>query len=94
MYDAFFRPYVAKHENYIDRNLSELKTRAGDIIVLTWQRAMSYGQTRVVEILQYIASQSAPPTGQAQVQISTVACYFLTACLSFPSLCQWDHKTV
>ncbi|OWM74989.1 hypothetical protein CDL15_Pgr021340 [Punica granatum] len=68
VYDAFFRPYVAKHENDIDHNLSELKTRAGDITALTWQRAMSYGQTRVFEILQYIASQSTPPPRPAQPQ--------------------------
>ncbi|KAK4768695.1 hypothetical protein SAY87_003836 [Trapa incisa] len=68
VYDAFFRPYVAKHESYIDRNLSELKTRAGDATVLTWQRTISYGQIRVFEILQYIASQSASPPRQTQPQ--------------------------
>ncbi|KAK8580836.1 hypothetical protein V6N13_143891 [Hibiscus sabdariffa] len=61
VYDSFFRPYVAKHENEIDRNLSELRTRAGDIAVLYWQRAASYGQTRFFEILQYVASQSTTP---------------------------------
>ncbi|KAF5747170.1 HVA22-like protein i [Tripterygium wilfordii] len=60
VYDSFFRPYVAKHENDIDRNLFELRTRAGDMAILYWQRASSYGQTRVFEILQYIASQSTP----------------------------------
>lgn len=61
VYKSFFRPYVAKHETEIDRNLLELRTRAGDIAVLYWQRAASYGQTRVFEILQYIAAQSPPP---------------------------------
>ncbi|KAL4281446.1 hypothetical protein GQ457_03G038220 [Hibiscus cannabinus] len=60
VYDSFFRPYVAKHENEIDRNLLELRTRAGDMAVLYWQRAASYGQTRIFEILQYVASQSTP----------------------------------
>lgn len=58
VYETFFRPYVAKHENEIDRNLLELRTRAGDIVVLYWQKAASYGQTRFFEILQYVASQS------------------------------------
>ncbi|EPS58658.1 hypothetical protein M569_16154 [Genlisea aurea] len=58
VYDSFFRPYVAKHETEIDRNLSELKTRAGDIAVLYSQRAASYVQTRLFDILQFIASQS------------------------------------
>ncbi|XWS14474.1 hypothetical protein CRYUN_Cryun35bG0012600 [Craigia yunnanensis] len=60
VYDSFFRPYVAKHENEIDRNLSELRTRAGDMVVLYWQRGASYGQTRIFEIFQYVASQSTP----------------------------------
>ncbi|PON70746.1 TB2/DP1/HVA22-related protein [Parasponia andersonii] len=60
VYDSFFRPYLAKHENEIDRNLLELRTRAGDIAFLYWQRAASYGQTRIFDILQYVAAQSTP----------------------------------
>lgn len=67
VYDSFFRPYVAKHETEIDRNLLELRTRAGDIAVLYWQKAASYGQTRIFEILQYVASQSTPRGRPAQV---------------------------
>ncbi|XP_075516229.1 putative HVA22-like protein g [Primulina tabacum] len=61
VYDSFFRPYVAKHETEIDRNLLELRTRAGDMALLYWQKAASYGQTRIFDVLQYIASQSPPP---------------------------------
>ncbi|KAK7351750.1 hypothetical protein VNO77_11421 [Canavalia gladiata] len=67
VYDSFFRPYVAKHETEIDRNLMELRTRAGDVAVLYWQKAASYGQTRIFDILQYVAAQSTPsprPTQQ------------------------------
>ncbi|KAG1361894.1 hypothetical protein COCNU_10G001130 [Cocos nucifera] len=46
VYETFLQPYVAKHENEIDRNLLELRTRAGDVVVLYWQKAASYGQTR------------------------------------------------
>ncbi|XP_041018542.1 putative HVA22-like protein g isoform X2 [Juglans microcarpa x Juglans regia] len=60
VYDSFFRPYVAKHETEIDRNLLELRTRAADIAILYWQRAASYGQTRMYDILQYVAAQSTP----------------------------------
>ncbi|KAI3518034.1 hypothetical protein L1887_06381 [Cichorium endivia] len=60
VYDSFFRPYISKHETDIDRNLMELKTRAGDYVVLYWQRAASYGQTRIFDVLQYVASQSTP----------------------------------
>ncbi|XP_044475485.1 HVA22-like protein i isoform X2 [Mangifera indica] len=68
VYDSFFRPYVAKHENEIDRNLLELRTKAGDMAILYWQRAASYGQSRVFEILQYVASQSTPRPPPAQQQ--------------------------
>ncbi|KAJ6306351.1 hypothetical protein OIU78_021630 [Salix suchowensis] len=68
VYDSFFRPYVAKHENDIDRSLLELRTRAGDMAVVYWQRAASYGQTRVFDVLQYIASQSTPRPRPAQPQ--------------------------
>ncbi|CAL5383472.1 unnamed protein product [Camellia sinensis] len=68
VYDSFFRPYIAKHEPEIDRNLLELRTRAGDIAVSYWQRAASYGQTRIFEILQYIAAQSTPTPRPAQPQ--------------------------
>nr|KAJ0220141.1 hypothetical protein LSAT_V11C200054250 [Lactuca sativa] len=60
VYDSFFRPYISKHETDIDRNLMELRTRAGDIVVLYWQRAATYGQTRIFDVLQYVASQSTP----------------------------------
>ncbi|KAF9683130.1 hypothetical protein SADUNF_Sadunf05G0180100 [Salix dunnii] len=68
VYDSFFRPYVAKHENDIDRSLLELRTRAGDMAVVYWQRAASYGQTRIFDVLQYIASQSTPRPRPAQPQ--------------------------
>lgn len=58
VYDSFFKPYVSKHETDIDRNLVELRVRAGDMAFMYCQKAVSYGQTRVFEILQYVASQS------------------------------------
>ncbi|XP_020518450.1 HVA22-like protein i [Amborella trichopoda] len=61
VYETFLRPYVAKHETEIDRNLLELRARAGDIVVQFWQKTTSYGQTRIFEILQYVASQSSRP---------------------------------
>ncbi|XP_042486360.1 putative HVA22-like protein g isoform X2 [Macadamia integrifolia] len=71
VYDSFFRPYLAKHETEIDRNLLELRTRAGDIAILYWQRAASYGQTRVFEILQYVAAQSTARPRPSQQQQGT-----------------------
>ncbi|KAL6848538.1 hypothetical protein ACP4OV_021832 [Aristida adscensionis] len=68
VYESFFKPYIAKHETEIDRNLLELRTRAGDIAVLYFQRIANYAQTRSYEILQYIASQSPTQRPQAQQQ--------------------------
>ncbi|KAJ0971011.1 hypothetical protein J5N97_018970 [Dioscorea zingiberensis] len=68
VYNTFFRPYIAKHETEIDRNLLELRTRAGDILVLYWQKASSYAQTRFFEILQYLASQSQSESQPSRTQ--------------------------
>lgn len=58
VYSTFVRPFVARHEPEIDRNLNELRTRAGDLAVLWWQRSSVYVQARFYELLQYVASQS------------------------------------
>ncbi|KAI5678351.1 hypothetical protein M9H77_09301 [Catharanthus roseus] len=68
VYDSFFKPLVSEHETEIDRSLLELRTKAGDLLVLYWQKSLSYGQTRIFDILQYIASQSNPPPPPAQTQ--------------------------
>nr|VDD02180.1 unnamed protein product [Brassica rapa] len=60
VYDSFFKPYVSKHENEIDRSLTEVKTRAGDMAMIYLQKAINHGHTRFFEILQYIAEQSSP----------------------------------
>lgn len=78
MYDSFFRPYVSKHETDIDRNLLELRTRAGDIAILYWQRAASYGQTRIYDILQYVAAQSTPQPRPSQVVYTKFSFLFFT----------------
>lgn len=67
VYDSFFRPYIAKHEPEIDRSLLELRTRAGDYVVLYWQRAAGYGQTRIYDILKFVTAQSTPAPRPAQV---------------------------
>lgn len=58
VYETFVKPFVAKHETDIDRNLLELKARAGDMIVLYGRKSTIYVQARFIDILQYVASQS------------------------------------
>ncbi|XP_057766082.1 putative HVA22-like protein g isoform X2 [Salvia miltiorrhiza] len=66
VYGSFFRPYIEKHETEIDRNLLELKTRAGDLAFIYWQKTASYAQTRVFDILQFVAAQSTPKRSAQQ----------------------------
>ncbi|XP_057964729.1 HVA22-like protein i [Malania oleifera] len=66
VYNSFFRPFLAKHEKEIDRNLLEMRTRAGEIAIVYWQKTASYGQARFFEILQYVSSQSALRSYAAQ----------------------------
>ncbi|XP_074273448.1 putative HVA22-like protein g [Silene latifolia] len=68
VYDSFFQPYVSKHETEIDRNLLELRSRAGDTASMYCQRAVSFGQTRIFEILQYVATQSTPRPQPTQAE--------------------------
>eukprot|EP01018_Ginkgo_biloba_P021419 Gb_00643 [translate_table: standard] len=52
VYETFVRPYAAKHETDIDRNLHELKTRAGDMALLYGKKSTVYVQTRFFELFQ------------------------------------------
>lgn len=60
---------MAKHEPEIDRNLLELRVKAVDIAIFYWQKALSYGQTRFFEILQYVSSQSTAQPHSNQVVV-------------------------
>ncbi|KAA8518477.1 hypothetical protein F0562_015951 [Nyssa sinensis] len=58
VYETFLRPYVAKHETEIDRNLQELRARAWDMAIYYWQNCANMGQTTLFQMIQYLASQS------------------------------------
>lgn len=45
--------------------------------VIYWQRVASYGQTRIVEILQYVAAQSAPRPQPPQVRLKIRSKYLI-----------------
>lgn len=66
VYESFFKPVVQEHREEIDRNLEELKARAGDTIFSYSRKAVDYGKTRVLDILAYLAAQSttSPPPRQ------------------------------
>ena len=81
VYDSFFRPYVAKHENEIDRNLVELRTKAGDMAVLFCRKAVCYGQTRFTEILHFVALQSTPKPQPKVIYALTKVIVFMASLL-------------
>ncbi|KAL5230177.1 hypothetical protein ABZP36_028953 [Zizania latifolia] len=58
VYETFFRPYISQHENDIDRNILEFRARAGDMLVVYWQKAATIGQTTFFDILKYVSAQS------------------------------------
>ncbi|XP_020587447.1 putative HVA22-like protein g isoform X2 [Phalaenopsis equestris] len=66
IYETFLRPYVTRHETEIDRNLLELKARAGDMVFLYWQKAAMYGQTRIFQIFQFISFQPTQQQGRSR----------------------------
>ncbi|KAH8510610.1 hypothetical protein H0E87_008235 [Populus deltoides] len=72
VYDCFFRPFVAKHETEIDRNLLEMRVQAEEIALIYWQKAAAYGQTKFFEILRCVSSQSAsmPRSDQQQEELN------------------------
>ncbi|XP_020587448.1 HVA22-like protein i isoform X3 [Phalaenopsis equestris] len=55
-----------RHETEIDRNLLELKARAGDMVFLYWQKAAMYGQTRIFQIFQFISFQPTQQQGRSR----------------------------
>lgn len=64
VYNALLKPYFAKHEKEIDRNLLDMKNRTTMIAMLLWQKAACYGQAKFFEILQYASSQSSSRSPQ------------------------------
>ncbi|GAB2293871.1 hypothetical protein Dimus_028082 [Dionaea muscipula] len=72
VYNSFLRPYITKHETEIDRNMSELRTRAADIAALYWQKATNYSQTRILEIVQYIAALRPRPVQSSRFRLNNI----------------------
>ncbi|KAH7278032.1 hypothetical protein KP509_38G020500 [Ceratopteris richardii] len=64
VYSTFLKPFVANYERDIDQHLNELRTRAGDLTCQYLQKGSVYAQTRLMEALQYVASQSSSTTQQ------------------------------
>ncbi|XP_034681939.1 putative HVA22-like protein g isoform X2 [Vitis riparia] len=71
IYNSFLRPYLAKHETEIDRNLLELRVKAREIAVVYWQKAVRHGQTVFFKILQYVSLTQPQPAQQQQQPLAS-----------------------
>lgn len=58
VYDTVLRPFIAQHENDIDRKLKECRARAWDLTVFYWQNCAVLGQAAFFQLLQFLASQT------------------------------------
>ncbi|KAM3339879.1 putative HVA22-like protein g [Capsicum galapagoense] len=58
IYDNILKPFVAKHETDIDRNLLEFRANAWDLGIYYWQNCSDIGQVKFWQLLSYVASQS------------------------------------
>uniref|UniRef100_A0A5B7BB37 HVA22-like protein n=1 Tax=Davidia involucrata TaxID=16924 RepID=A0A5B7BB37_DAVIN len=58
VYETLFRPYVAKHETDIDRNLQELRARVWDLAIYYWENCTNIGQTTFFQIIDFLVAQS------------------------------------
>ncbi|CAM6094250.1 unnamed protein product [Calypogeia fissa] len=65
IYSTFVRPFVAQHEEEIDQNLKDMKSKAGDYALFYWYKSSAYVQARFFELLQYLAAQQPPPESNA-----------------------------
>lgn len=105
VYTTFLQPFVSRHELDIDQNLNELRTRAGEMAVVWWQRGSVYAQAHFYELLDYMASQSnrahptisppvhpgnAPQTPCEPTQVPPQVC----ACLPLFSMLCWQLQNL
>lgn len=58
IYDTILKPFVAKYETDIDRGLMEFRAKAWDLAIYYWQNCTQIGQAKLLQMLEYIASQS------------------------------------
>ncbi|XP_039045106.1 HVA22-like protein i [Hibiscus syriacus] len=68
VYNSFLRPYVAKHETEIDRNLFEFKVKAREVWFFYWDKAVNYGDARFHHILQCVSPQEPSVTEEENLR--------------------------
>lgn len=59
VYDILLRPYMLRYEMDIDRSVFEAKERALNLAIYYWQDCMKLGSKWVLQMFQFVVSQSA-----------------------------------
>ncbi|KAI4310591.1 hypothetical protein MLD38_035560 [Melastoma candidum] len=58
VYDTMLRPFLAKHENDIERSISEMRARGWDMAVFYWQYATEFVQNLFLQGVSRLATQT------------------------------------
>ncbi|MQM13117.1 hypothetical protein Taro_046039 [Colocasia esculenta] len=64
MYNAFFMPFLARHEPRISRKLQEIRDKSGDLLFFYIKNFTEKGQSMFFELLSYFVKEASgpPPT--------------------------------
>ncbi|KAE8681862.1 HVA22-like protein j [Hibiscus syriacus] len=58
VYDTLLKPYMVRHETEFGRTIQEWRARAWDFALYYWENCTELGQTKWVEMLQFLSGQS------------------------------------
>ncbi|KAJ4837452.1 hypothetical protein Tsubulata_015303 [Turnera subulata] len=93
IYGSLLRPYVAQHENEIDRKLQELRARAWDFALHYWQNCTKMGQSTFLQVLQYFAAQSGKFGNGGAEQKGNNGYEASAAASAPPAASKWEPRT-
>ncbi|KAJ7971638.1 HVA22-like protein [Quillaja saponaria] len=61
VYESVLRPFIARHDTYIDRKLLAWRAWAWDLAIFYWENCTQLGQSAFFQVLQYLGDRSANP---------------------------------
>ncbi|KAM6547941.1 hypothetical protein CsatB_019617 [Cannabis sativa] len=57
IYSRFLQPFMRRHQEEIDQNINELRSKAVSCSIYYWKMALEFGEGRLLEILQSVSSR-------------------------------------
>ncbi|KAM6571579.1 hypothetical protein CsatA_015659 [Cannabis sativa] len=57
VYSRFLQPFMRRHQEEIDQNINELRSKAVSCSIYYWKMALEFGEGRLLEILQSVSSR-------------------------------------